>query len=294
MWPFDRKPDVERLAARGDVPGLVAALSAGDRKVVDAAVAALAGLSARGVTDALAVALAGGCGPAARALAARGDRAGLPAVVAALGAGDDWLRQAAQAALPALATVEEVGRIAAGDPRTDARIAALRALARMAPADLDARLKAASGDPDPGVAAAARHLRHPGGTRARMAVPDAITALGAPDPQIRQRAAEDLGHARAREAVPALVAAVGRGEWAAARALGQVGDRAAVPVLVAALDDPRTDGVAAEALGELGDPSALPALRAFLARQTPRPRPGGEAVAADFAREAIFKLTGGP
>ncbi len=116
----------------------------------------------------------------------------------------------------------------------------------------------------------ARALRQPG---SRHGVPDELRDLRAPEIWRRSKAAEVLGILGGREALPALLEALGDDAWhvraAVAKGLGELGangeehaSREAIPALLQALND---DGwmvrsAAAEALGTLGGEDAEVAL----------------------------------
>jgi HEAT repeat protein len=97
-----------------------------------------------------------------------------------------------------------------------------------------------------------------------------LRRLTSANPDVRKRAAENLGGSRDTRAVDPLVVALADPEltvrWAAAIALGKIGNARAVEPLVAALRSSREfDGSAAiEALGKIGDARAVEPLVAAL------------------------------
>ncbi|HYE19574.1 MAG TPA: PVC-type heme-binding CxxCH protein [Tepidisphaeraceae bacterium] len=79
-----------------------------------------------------------------------------------------------------------------------------------------------------------------GGAAGRAAIVSLVTDAGE-DVSVRMQAAKQLGERKAKEAVPALTAALGDPDaglrFKAATALGRIGDPAAVPALIARLDE---------------------------------------------------------
>lgn len=306
MWPFSRRSPP---AAPADDPAAwIEALASDDGMVHQRA---RAGLVRAGAVDRLRAALAD---PRprlrVRALSAitelrPPDLAAL--LAAALEDPDPQVRQEAlfRGGVAGLAArspeaVASLGRLgAAADPALVAFLSHPRPQIRRAAAeavgfrpqdppggDLLAALRAAVADPDPGVRAAA--LGTLGASDDDR--PALERALLDPDPQVRQIAAETLGRHRVRAALPALIAALADGSWAAARALGQIGGAEVQAPLRAALVDDRVAGVAAEALGALGDPAAIPAVRALVARLRPEPQPMGAPDDLAVARAALAAL----
>ncbi len=100
-----------------------------------------------------------------------------------------------------------------------------------------------------------------------------IAQLESPIRRERIEAAAELGHRRARQAVPRLIELLkdcktvwGDAEYAA-RALGEIGDDRGVEPLLAALEEPFVGGAAIEALAKLHDERALkPLIRLFAKR----------------------------
>lgn len=94
--------------------------------------------------------------------------------------------------------------------------------------------------------------------------------LNAADSEMSRLAAEKLGKAKAKDAVPELVQALHNRPThiraAAARSLGEIGDPAAVAGLAKAVRDSVTivACAAADALGQIGDRSAVTALKEVL------------------------------
>lgn len=288
MWPFKRRPDVDRLLARRDLDGLVAALAWSEQAVVLAAVGALARLEGADVVPALAAALAGGSAFAARAIGARGDAAGVPALVAALGA-EGSVAQEARAALVRLRALGPLREVLAVDPRPEARALALRALAELAPPDLDALLRRALSQDEPGLRRLAVQLGGKAEPGAPATSPEAMMALGSAGPAARpavEHALQSSDPAMRRAALDALGSLItelgaGAGDRAALERAAQDPDSgvrrgaAGLLPLVGALgpllpllddEDAAVRSAAAEALGRLGAPEAVPALRRALGR----------------------------
>jgi HEAT repeat protein len=298
MWPFRRRPDVERLAARRDVDGLARALTHEDAEVRRAAAGALGGCAPvpaaiallpalrdpdQAVRAAAAAAfsdLAGG--PAAATLIERKSRrpAETPLVLAALGrlAADDTARAALE------------GALAAPDPAH--RAAAAQALGRRGDARSVAPLLAALGDDDALVATAAGEALAAVGPE-RALEPLAGALAGGP-PTIRVRAAGALGALGDARALTPLARALADPEWsvrraavAAIRSLPEPGRQIAVladlhldpierergaqrlrqigllePLAAAlrAIDHPGLRAAAARAVARLGQPGVVEAL----------------------------------
>lgn len=233
------------------------------------------------------------------ALGALGD-APAPTVPALAGALRDEQEAVRTAAAEALGSLGARSRSAASalfaaldDPRANVRAAAARALARLElTAESIPSLAKALGSPDAYVRAFGAWSLGNLGPAAREAVPALVEALGPDDTATVVAAALARIGPAAAEAVPALVADLrgpdsGR-RWRAARTLGRIGPTAesAVTELVAALRDPNeaVRAHAARALGRIG-PGAKPAA-ADLQRATGDSDP---AVRAE-ARQALERL----
>lgn len=295
MWPFSRKPNVAVLTRKGDVSGLVDALSFGDNEVVTAAVQALARLDAPGVVEALTDALGRGVFVAARPLGLRGDAAAIPALIQVFDAPDLMGRSEAQAALVALGATDALARALAEDPRSSVREWALRTLVQLRPPEIQRYLDAALLDPDRNIRSlAVGHGARPTGDLSGVTEPEAVAALGnigpeaipalraalsAPAAMTRREALNGVLRVSARAGggsidslADVLADAVGDPDAAvrrdAATVLGRVSAPLAVAPLRQALSDPEplVRQEAAEALGVLGDPAALPELRAAAER----------------------------
>jgi HEAT repeat protein len=223
MWPFQRRPDVERLAARRDVDGLARALTHDSAEVRRAAAVALGACCEPGaaavallpalqdedhaVQSAAATSLAGLTpGPAVTALvarlAARAPEA--PLVLAALGrlAADDLARATLEATLTA--------------PEPRLRAAAATALGRRGDARSVPPLLAALGDADATVAAAAGEALAVVGPERSLAMLGAMLAAG--PPVVRVRTAGVLGALSDARALTPLAHALADPEWSVRRA----------------------------------------------------------------------------
>jgi HEAT repeat protein len=95
---------------------------------------------------------------------------------------------------------------------------------------------------------------------------------------VRHAAASSLGQLGAREAVPALIAALKQEPWLqypAMQALGEIGDPRAGPALVPLLDDALLRLPALEALARVAGRDALPRIAPLAARRgAGRAKPG--------------------
>jgi HEAT repeat protein len=160
----------------------------------------------------------------------------------------------------------EVARKALADPVGTVRATALGALDRLGRLD-DADLETALGDPDPSVRQRAGEL-----AGARPGV-DVVALLGDPDPSVVEMAAWALGEQGSAGPVPALaaLAAVEGGHReplcreAAVAALGAIGDPGGLPAVLAALDDkPAIRRRAATALAAFDGAEVEAALRRCL------------------------------
>ncbi|MCC6627006.1 MAG: HEAT repeat domain-containing protein [Chloroflexi bacterium] len=307
---FRRRPDVDRLAARGDVPGLARALTDDEPAVRQAAAAALVRCPPGPAAPALALALADpdptvraaagealgrlDAAPAVAALRAqwRATPDEAPLLLAALG------RLAADGA--AWATLVE----AASAPDPVVRVAAARALGRRGDARSVAPLLAALADADAHVSASAVTALAAVGPERALAPLTVVLADGAPP--ARALAAEALGAmSDARALTPlaraladpdpavraAALAAIDRlpepGRQIAAqasaalepaareRAAQRLRQIAALPPLqgaLAARDHPGLRAAAARAIARLGEPGIVAALAGALADPEPAVR----------------------
>ncbi len=232
--PLFRPPDIEKLKAKGDVPGLIKVL--GYQK------------DAYGVMRRA----------AAETLGQIGDPRAVEPLIAALR--DDGVRMAAIEALGQIRDPRAVEPLAAAlnDREYSCREAAAEALGKI-------------GDPraiEP-LVAALRHTASPAAAALAQigdprVVEPLIAALGDKDRDVRKVAATVLGSIGDARAVEPLIAALSEIflRETAARALGQIGDTRAVEPLVAVLED--HGGYAAEALGRIGDARAVEPLLAAL------------------------------
>jgi HEAT repeat protein len=253
-------PDVEKLKAKGDVPGLSQALvyklgSDKDRPVRRAAAEALGTLgepAARTLVQAL-----GEEADVTDALVDSLSSIGAPAVEHLLDLGGRSSRIAAS-------TETIVARI--GAPAVEALAAALeRYPLRAAAADTLDRIGWKPGKDRAGAAYAVARGRWDECVEIGAA---AVEPLVAVLPTVA--AIEALGRIGDVRAVEPLVALLSKSDRdagrAAAEALGKIGDRAAVPSLLLALEgnDDQMSCAAAEALGKIGDSEAVPGLIARL------------------------------
>lgn len=321
MWPWSRKkpanPDPDAMAAAGDLAGLTRALGDADLIVRQRARAAMVRLRAQ---DALISVLREDRRGEAREMALLALQELAPpqleaALSAALEDADSHIRglaadmgaRPARAEPDALGSPEAVSALrnlgAAGLPAALALLGRPDAAVRRAAADVVVTLAcAAKPPPPPALADAILALERDPDPGVRATAAGGMSALGKPgaaalrrllsdrDPLPRQAAALALSAAGGTASVPELRAALGRGEWAAARALGQLRARDAVPDLIAALRDPRVGAVAAEALAEIGDRRAIPAIYAYIAEAPPPSGPDGDPDPAEIARAALRRL----
>jgi HEAT repeat protein len=148
-------------------------------------------------------------GAAAHALRLIETPGGEAALLAALSDSDAWVRYFAAGSLEARGTVQSIPRLthaARTDIAPHVRIAAMTALAAVAPSELAGVVSALAEDPDENVAAAAvAALAHVHGAAADTLLE---RALRAPSSEMRLAAAAALAHRTTCEAVKAL-------EWAA-------------------------------------------------------------------------------
>jgi HEAT repeat protein len=227
-------PNIEKLRARGDVKGLVKALSFRvdrnewkDARVREAAAQALGTFGDADAVQPLIAALQDKDGPvrwaAARALGKIGDARAVNPLLHCLETSTNW--DAVKEALSGIRAASTV----------EAMIAALKT----------PKLKIV-------MDSVVRGINWP------AAVDPLVTALRDRDPEVRAPAAFALGNIGERGALDPLVVALGDEEkfvrWAAARSLGCLKDLRAVTPLVAALTDCESTvrEKAAEALAQLG------------------------------------------
>lgn len=276
--PLFGPPNIEKLRAKGDVPGLVKALSHKDQHTRLQAAQVFKHLRDPRAVDALVEALARDPNhemrkAAAAALGALGDERAVGALQVALESRDSDLRGIAAGALRGILTPEAVDALAregelkalseilldrAGD---GGKLAAARALASLGdPRALQPLLESDSGL---WIDEAVRNL-------GEAAVDPLIDALGEGKADVRTRAAAALGKVSALRAIDALLAALNDhhkdvrlnaigalAQYAAA--LSQAGDMRPVEPLISALrhDDAKIRLEAARALGKLRDPRAI-------------------------------------
>lgn len=235
--PLFGPPDINKLKANRDVPGLIKALgyqkdtygvmrrtaaetlgAIGDPRAVEPLIAALADERVR-IT-------------AIEALGTIGDPRAVDPLVSTL---NDPERYRREAAAKALGTI--------GDPRA---IEPLIAVVKNGVSFAAARAIIEIDDP--------------------RAVEPFIAMLGERDQNVREVAIEVLGALHDSRAVEPLIAVLKGETYAlhppAAKALGALGDPRAIEPLIACLK--RHDGYAAEALGAIGDPRAVEPLLAAL------------------------------
>ncbi len=144
------------------------------------------------------------------------------------------------------------------------RNAALAALERQGPYAVDC-VEQMTGDRDPDVAMfACQVLGSIGGPRSSVPL---LAALGRPEINVVQAAAEALGRLQARDAVPALVALLTREPWlqlAAVDALGSIGAPEAAAPLLDLVPESFIAEPALDALRRIGAPAGLPKLMPLL------------------------------
>lgn len=189
-------------------------------------------------------------------------------------------RRANRANIPAL-------REAMHDPIARVRAAAVDALFVTAGPEGGRWYEGAMADPSALVRRA--------GTRALRACEEGFEALVAAledgDADVRDGAALALGRRGDRDAVPALLDAMDRGQLTALTALGELGDGRALVPLVRALQVPAQRLTALDALARLGDPAAVPMLEAFHRSWRPDPdRPAGTPDAGEVARDTLAAI----
>lgn len=300
--PLFGPPRIDKLAAKGDIPGLVKALAyTKDRQVPADAAAALAALGAPAVEPLASVARDSrnpGRWYASEALSRVADPLAADALLAALGDGSDVVRKAAIAALGIIGDDRAVDPLLSvlADPADEARGAAIEALGalgdRRAVVPLIGELTGAwSG-------AAVEALGRLGDVRAVEPVSELLFGSGH---LARCRAADVLGSLGDRRAVEPLIRALldedlvaedARDNLKILRALAGL-DPSRAASLQATFDDQtafvRTH--AAMALGRIGDVRAVEPLRAAL-----QDLGGGRAFreAADAALRSLEETEAGP
>lgn len=276
------RPDVEKLARRRDVHGLIGALRHEEGEIRLKALRALIVLQPEGLSDLLSEALDDE-DDAVRAVAQAAG--GAPREPDAERADEDEAPPLhLPPARPAAPPPERPGadpaelRLALRDPNPLIRSAAAEGLGALADAASEGALVAALSDPSPAVRVSAAGALD-ALPRTRATISALIEALEDADPSVRERAARSLGLLGDPTAVGPLLDALERGSPAAARALGEIGDPRALAPLLEALASTALCVAAAEALVRLGEPAALPALDAL-----------AEDPSATFAREAAARL----
>lgn len=287
-------PNVEKLKARGNVEGLVKALSyEKDNEVRRAAALALGDIGDTGAVGPLIAALKDGQwtvrSAAAWALGDIGDTGAVEPLIAALGDAKD-VREAAVWALTRIGderAVEPVARLLE-DRKRDVRVAAAEALGKMGHARAAEPLLAAIEQAGSVRFAAGRFLQYSGhehrqsAEAVRNAATRALARIGAPvvgplitaskhrDEHVRQAAVGLLAEIGGEHSVEALIATLKDGDKhvrrSAVQVLGKIGDRRAVKPLALLLkdndSDVRVDVV--KALTRIGDAQAVKPLIAAL------------------------------
>ncbi len=202
---------------------------------------------------------------AARALGRVETAAAGAALVAALDDADSWVRYYAARAIAeqryALAA-DALGRLAATDPATHVRIAALDAIGALSAGSLVDAVKALATDPHADVAAAA--LVALGRIAAADVLPELQEALRAPEPARRMAAVQALAAQRSAAAVSSL-------EWAALADTNDAVAAAAIGGLetLAAGDDAAGAAAVATLCGMLSEPARRDRVTAALAQLPP-------------------------
>jgi type 1 glutamine amidotransferase/HEAT repeat protein len=207
------------------------------------------------------------------ALAARGDKAALPAITQAAASPDEAVRIAALKALSALSDPASVAVLAtAAAERTGAEAnAAAEGLDRLTGPGIDqAILAALEGQGAP--ATRAQLARSLGARRTPGAVPALLKAAGDPDENVRAASVESLAVVASREDMPMLVAllanaSAGKVREAAEKAVASAAERTGAKAgdVIAALPSAQADPVVyssfVKVLGRIGDDASLPAVR---------------------------------
>ena len=272
-----------RLRGAAALPDLLAVLSQERSVLSDAAVTVLADLPGAEVTAALAAGLPA-MPPSVQplvldALAVRGDRAALPAVVAAAGSADSTVQLRAVAALAALGdqtTALLLARTAAGAaPKSNLQTGARDSLDRLRGEGVDRVLEEGLAGAE--TAVQVEIIRALGARRAVIAVPALLRTARSSERAVVSQSLESLGQLSTAEHLPALVELLTETSAAAALAKleailvgvsrrgadAEAGPRAVLAGLAGEI------AVAArcsllDVLGKIGQPSGLEALYAAL------------------------------